>query len=107
MAATVTKISGPYTTGDRFQTVCTVQLDNSYTTGGGSVTQAQLGFAPTADPHFNVQIDNTNGWNAAYDYTNQKILLWAGTVTASTQATATTDVSTPVLRVVTTGHYRA
>lgn len=108
MAITLTNISKPYSTGDRFVTVTKVALDNSYPTGGYSLKPTDLGFAATTDPEFTVSIDEALGWGAVYDYVNQKLMLYAGTATTSAQVTNTTDVSAvTAMRVVATGKYRA
>lgn len=105
MAITVTTISKPFSTGDRFKTVSSIALDNSYVTGGYPLSKNQLGLASTVDPEFNVELDSANGWSATYDYVNAKLMLWA---TANVQVTNATDVSSiTALRVVATGKYRA
>jgi hypothetical protein len=107
MAITVSSISKPYSIGDRFVTVSSVALDNNYPTGGYALSQADLGFAATVDPEFNVECDAANGWSALYDHTNHKLMLYAGTVSASAQVTNGTDVSAvTALRVKATGKYR-
>lgn len=107
MAATVTRVAGPFSTGDRYKTVSNVALDNSYPAGGYPLTPAQLGFASTTDPEFTVECDNANGWTTTYDYTNQKLRLWTSTATTSVVVTAGTDVSAAAtVRITASGKYR-
>jgi hypothetical protein len=79
MALALTKIAGPYTIGNRWQTVFKVVADSSYPTGGWSLLRSDLGFASTADDRFQVEINNTAGYGCTYDYTNQKLKLYSGT----------------------------
>lgn len=105
MAIVVTRISGPYTIGDRFRTLCTVALDNSYVTNGYPLTRAQLGFAAGTDPEFHVEIDSANGYSAVYDYVNQKLLFYT---TAGVQTANATDLSAiTILRILASGKSRA
>jgi hypothetical protein len=108
---TVTRVAGPYSIGDRWQTVSTATFDSSYLTDGESLTKAQLGFASTTDPEFNVTAQPTAGYVAEYDHTNSKLLLyWVDTTVdgaALAQVASTTDVSAVVVRVVATGKFRA
>lgn len=105
MAITITNVSKPYTTGDRWQTVNKIALDNNYPTGGYSVKPGDLGFASTVDPEFLVEVNDTNGYTAVYDYTNQKLVFYTS---AGTQTTNATDLSAiTAVRVVATGKYRA
>jgi hypothetical protein len=52
MALTFTKVSGPYSIGDRWETVYEAAADNSYPTGGWAAAPTSLGFASTTDPEF-------------------------------------------------------
>lgn len=65
MALTVTKVFHS-TVGDRFLHVYDVTGDSSHAAGGEDLTKAQLGFAPTADPEFDVQVGNSGGYIGEY-----------------------------------------
>lgn len=93
MAITTTILAQPHTVGNRWRTVSKIALDNSYPTGGYAVTPQALGLGSnsfTADPEASVEIDNSLGYGARYDFANQKILLYSS---AGTQVTNATDVS--------------
>lgn len=115
MAITVTRVSGPHTTGSRWETVSTVLLDNSYPTGGEALTKADLGFAATVDPTFNVIALPTAGYIPEYDHTNSKLLMYdqkdpaaaGGADIPLPQVGNTVDLSAVTVRVVATGKYRA
>lgn len=102
-ALTITRVAGPFSTGDRFETVTSVVLSSSYPTGGEVVTPALLGFASTVDPQFQVQVEGGHGYGPEYDYTNQKIIVYTS---AGTQTTNATDLSAVTLYVRATGRYK-
>lgn len=105
MAITVTQVSGPHSIGDRWQTVYTVQPDNSYPTGGYSLKNTDLGFSAATDDKFQVFVQDAQGYGTRYDYGNQKLLFYTS---AGTQTTNATDLSgLSPLRVVAQGKYRA
>jgi hypothetical protein len=95
MAFTLTKISGPHTLGNRWENIWSAVPDNSYGTGGESLTRQELGFAATADPTFHVEIEDTGGYSFEYDHTNQKVKVTApmrkmtGTFDAASLASVT------------------
>lgn len=62
--------------GDRRMHVYNVTGDSSYAANGESLTKADLGFAPTADPEFHVTVQSSGGFLAEYDYTNAKLLVY-------------------------------
>lgn len=102
---TLTKISDPYSVGDRWRTVYKAVGDTSYVDNGYPLLRTSLGFASTADPEFCVEVDNLMGYGAAYDYTNQKLILYASAgvaVAGAASAAALTD-----MRVRATGKFRA
>lgn len=71
--ADVTKIpgrEGPEPDGRGFRTVRLIDMPASYTTGGESLTTAQLGFSKAPDW---VEIDPKGGYVFEYDKTNQKV----------------------------------
>jgi hypothetical protein len=93
MALTFSKVQGPTQVGHSFRTHYTIAADNSYPTGGWScpVTSLGLGNAAASDPDLIVHVlDGTNGYQAKYDYTNQKLLMYTS---AGTQTTNATDLS--------------
>lgn len=90
MALTNTAVQKPHSIGARWQTIYSVQPDNSYPTGGWSLKPADLGFAATTDPEFQVVVQDTQGYSALYDYTNLKLKLYSA---AGTQVTNATDLS--------------
>lgn len=104
MAVTLTPVSNPYSTGDRFRTVYTLALDNSYPTGGYALAPTSLGFAATTDPEFDIEVSGLNGYGWRYDYTAQKLLVYSA---AGTQVANATDLSAvTAARVRATGKYR-
>ena len=90
MALTLTPIRHPYVVGDRWEATWIAAADSSYSTGGYSLTQVDLGFSAAVDPEFLVTVDNLMGYGAKYDYAAQKLLLYSS---GSTQVTAATDLS--------------
>lgn len=105
MAITLTQVSKPHAVGDRWRTIYTAALDSNYATGGYSVKPTDLGFSPAVDPDFLVELHDSKGYDADYDYTAQKIVIYTS---AGTQTTATTDLSAiSLLRIVAYGKYRA
>lgn len=112
--ATVTRVSGPHTTGARWETVSTVLMSNSYTTGGESVTKGDLGFASTVDPTFEVRVTPSAGYIGEYDHVNSKLKVYdqkdpaaaGGADIALPQVGNTTDLSAVTFRVIATGRYR-
>jgi len=105
MAIALTSLSKPYSIGDRFRTLTSVALDNSYVTGGYPLTRAQLGFSATADPEFHAEIDNANGWSLTYDYVNQKLMAWAS---ANVQVANAADLSSvTAVRILCSGRFKA
>lgn len=115
MAITVTRVSGPHSTGSRWETVSTVLLDTSYPTGGEALTKADLGFAATVDPTFNVTAQPTAGYIPEYDHVNSKLLMYrqkdpaaaGGADIALPQVADTADLSLVTVRVVASGKYKA
>lgn len=81
MAVTITKVYGPVSIGDRWQTVNKVDFDSSYPTGGESLTRVNLGFSANTDPEFNVTTDPSLGYIARYDHTNQKLKIYSNIAT--------------------------
>lgn len=114
MAITATRVAGPYKLGDRWQTLTTVLLDSSYPTGGEALSKADLGFAATVDPEWNVIALPTAGYIPEYDHTNSKLLMYdqkdpaaaGGADIALPQVGNTVDLSLVTVRCVATGKYR-
>jgi hypothetical protein len=93
LAITLTKLtSSAYSTGARFRTLYKLALDSSYVTGGYVIKSTDLGFSvgQASDPEFLVEVDNLNGYGFQYDYTNQKLILYA---TAGAQVGGAVDLS--------------
>lgn len=104
MAIALTNVSKPHVVGDRWRTIYTAALDNSYPSGGYSVKPTDLGFASSADPDFLVELHDSQGYDADYDYVNQKIIIYTS---AGTQTSGSTDLSAiTLLRVVAYGKFR-
>src|SRR5450830_1349691 len=101
---TLTKLAGPSTIGDRWETVYQAVGDTSYVDNGYPLLRTSLGFAATPDPEFHVEIENTMGYGSAYDYTNQKLLLYASAGTAI--AGAATAAALTDMRIRATGKYK-
>lgn len=114
MAVTVARVAGPYSTGDRFKSVSTVTMDSSYVTNGEPLTRAQLGFASTVDPEFNVTVQPTAGYIGEYDHVNQKLKAYdqkdpaaaGGADIALPEVGNTVNLAAVVFRVVAEGKYR-
>lgn len=73
MALTVTKVAGrtyAEPVGAGFRTWRNIAFDNSYPTGGESLTAAELGFSKAPDV---VKIPPKSGYVFEYDATNQKV----------------------------------
>lgn len=105
MAITLTNISKPHVMGDRWRTVYTMACDTSYPTNGYTVKNTDLGFASTVDPEFLVEIHDSQGYDANYDYVNQKIIFYTS---AGTQTSSATDLSAiTLLRIVAYGKFRS
>lgn len=105
--ASTSRISGPYTTGDRWVTVTSVNL-GTYATGGFNLSRATLGFASTADPEFDVDARSAGGYVFSYDHTNSKLLAYRQTAATSAliEVPNTTDLSSVTgVRVKATGKY--
>src|SRR3954470_18429803 len=103
MALTVTTRVRAIPVGDRYMTVSNIVPDNSFASGGESLTRADLGFSSAADDQFTVICSQSGGWVFDYDYTNQKLLAYMQTdsdnnvalgVADSADASATTVVVT-------------
>lgn len=106
MALTITIVSKPYALADRWQTVNKVVLDNAYPTGGYALkaTDLGLGNAARTDPELAIEVDNSNGYGATYDFTNEKLLFYTP---AGTQVSNGADLSAvTTLRVKATSKYR-
>jgi hypothetical protein len=114
MAITVTRVSGPHSIGNRFETVSTVLLDNSYAANGEPLTRADLGFASTVDPTFNVIALPTAGYIPEYDHTNSKLKMYdqkdpaaaGGADIALPEVGNGVDLSAVTVRVIASGRYR-
>src|SRR5450759_1445962 len=57
---TLTKLAGPYTIGDRWETVYQAVGDTSYVDNGYPLLRTSLGFAATPDPEFHVEIETVS-----------------------------------------------
>lgn len=90
MAVTVS-ILGRDKTAQRKVVHGTVSLDNSYPTNGEPCAMVVLGLGQIDY----IEFSNGNGYTAQYDYTNQKIVMYAS---AATEVTNTTDLSAITLR---------
>ena len=100
---TITKISGPYTIGDSWETVYKAAGDTSYVDGGYPLLPTSLGFAATTDADFYVEVENALGYGAKYDYSAQTLLLYASAntpIAGAASAAALTD-----MRIRATGKY--
>jgi hypothetical protein len=87
-----------FVVGDRRTKTYSIVGPTSYTTGGEALTPATLGFV--ADTEFDVQVESSvPGVSGVYDYTVQKLKLFAGAAEASG------NLSTSTFRVVATGKY--
>lgn len=107
MALSITKVGKPFTIGDRWTVINTLQGDSSYPAGGYSCPPSSLGFgkAANSDPEFIVELDSAGGWGAVYNYSTQKVQLFSSTATTQAEVTAGTNVSTPTFRAVATSKY--
>lgn len=76
MGLTKTAVAGPYSIGDRWETINKFDFDSSYPTGGESLTRATLGFSSAPDSEFSVEAEPTLGYVCRYDHTNQKLLVY-------------------------------
>lgn len=83
--------------GNRREVVCDVTLDNSYPTGGYTLTLATLGVDGVTDYVF--AFATTTGHTFTYNYATSKLMAWNGT----TQIANTTDLSAVVVRLVAQG----
>ena len=108
MAITITTPSGAHTgaaisggTASKF-TIKRIQFDDSYPTGGESVSAGDLGFTAI---HMVVCDTESSGYVAQYDYTNGKIEIYeAGADAAALDEVAnTTDLSAVYVRVLAYG----
>lgn len=72
-------------------------LDNSYPTGGYSLTPLQLGVEGVT--HYIRADATTTGHTFAYDYANKKLLAFSG----GSQVSNATDLSAVVIRIVAHG----
>ena len=103
MAASVSIVSEPARVeGNRRVTCADVTLDNSYPTGGESVTPAQLGLETIEFAIINVKSvgGTVNVANAYFDRANNKIKVYDETPAEAANAS---DLSTLVLQVVAYG----
>ena len=108
MAITITTPSGAHTgaaisggTACKF-TIKRILFDDSYPTGGESVTAGDLGFTAI---HMVVCDTESSGYVAQYDYSNEKIEIYeAGADAAALDEVAnTTDLSAVYVRVLAYG----
>lgn len=110
MALTVTRIYGPVARGDRFETVTEIAFDSSFAAGGEALTKADLGFASTVDPEFNVTCTMAGGYVLDYDHTTSELYAYMQTDSDNDLplgAADTKDLSLLTARVTATGKYRA
>lgn len=115
MAIAVTRVFGPVSIGDRYMSVSTVALDNSYPTGGEALAASDLGFALTNDPEFHVVAHSTAGYVTEYDHTNKKLKVYrqkdpaaaGGADIALPEVGNTADLSAVTVRVTAYGKFRA
>src|SRR5436853_5232818 len=105
MALTLTRVSGPTAIGDGWRNIFTIAADSSYPTGGWPLTRQTLGFAATADPAFNAQVENSSGYVLEYDHTNQKVKAYRQT--AATGALAEVPNATDLSAVITAARVAA
>ena len=108
MALTLTTPSGAHTgaaihggTASKY-TIKRIQFDDSYPTGGESLTAGDLGFTAIHA----IMIDTeTSGYIAQYDYTNEKVEVYeAGADAAALDEVAnTTNLSAVYIRIVAYG----
>lgn len=89
--------------------IVTVTFDSSYPTGGESFTPANVGLASFTAVFFSP--DSSPAYQFAYDYTNQKILVFGVQQDADAAVTDpfdeeddTADLSTVTIRVLCVGH---
>lgn len=98
MAVTVTK-DKVFVVGDRKRVEATVLFDNSYPTGGESLTAADLGLELEVNAVLPGAVTTNNAAStdkrAVYDHVNSKLALFTGI----TEATAASDQSTVRVRV--------
>lgn len=95
MALTVTRIYGPDSVGNRYQSVSTIAFDSSYATGGEALTVAQLGLSDDGEVH--IEVHPSAGYVFEYDHTNNKVkAYWVDTTTDGAkmaEVASTTDLS--------------
>ena len=101
---TLTKVAGPYTIGDRWETVYKAVGDTSYVDAGYPLLKTSLGFASTADPEFFVEVSNLMGYGAAYDYAAGTLILYASAGVAVAGAASVAGLTD--IRIRATGKYR-
>jgi hypothetical protein len=83
MAAT-TAIVRRGASGDLFERLVDVTLDNSYPAGGYPLTAQQLGFGLNGQIIFvDAPTSKTGGWEAGWDYTNGKLQVFDSSGAAS------------------------
>ena len=90
LTVTVLYENGPESIGDRWENLLSVAFDSNYQSGGMALSLAQMGFAPTADPSFDVAARTRLGYTFDYDYANQLLLAYSG----GTQVAGGTNLST-------------
>lgn len=96
MALTIVPVR-TFVLGDHRCVIADVTFDNSYATGGESLTQTDLGL--TRSLMSLAAGAATTGHACPYDYTNAKLMAFNGT----TQIANTTDLSTVTTRIVAIG----
>lgn len=87
----ITKVA-QYVIGDRREHIYTFTAPGSYTTGGDALTKADLGFASTADPEFDVAIRSAGGYVFEYDHTNSKVKAYRQTAATGALAEVSNGV---------------
>lgn len=109
MALTFTKIAGPYSIGDRWESIYEAAADASYPTGGWPAATASLGLSAIADPELHVNVGSQGGYLLTYDHTNKKILAYRQTAAtgALVEVPNATDLSAVLtkVRIVSRGKY--
>jgi hypothetical protein len=105
MATTANALDLPYrVVGNQRETVTDVTFGTKYTTGGLSVTPAELGlsYLERADCSVqNIGEGSVNVANAVYDETNKKIILYDET---PGEVASEAEVKAPIIRVTARGH---
>ena len=108
MALTVSRVTRS-TFGNKRVVVADVTFDNSYTTGGLALTATTLGLRKVEAVLGVTAVSSTpTKFDAAYDYTNSKLLAYGtnatpGAAVADVQVTNGTDLSTFTVRLVALG----